>query len=219
MLKEDIIEMYFKDGFKYKEILLLLSSRHHIQVSMRTLHRILENRGLKRKNLKILTRTVVKSISDELKGSASLLGYRAMHKKLVSKGIMVDMETVRLALKELDPVGVETRQKHKLKRRKYSVPGVNYLWHLDGNDKLKYYGFCIHGCIDGQSRKLLWLNVAPSNKDPSLIAKYYIDYVHKVGGTAKIIRGDRGVENAHIAGMQRYFHRTNNNSTASFFIW
>ena len=27
--------------------------------------------------------------------------------------------------------------------------GPNYLWHMDGNDKLKPYGFSIHGCIDG----------------------------------------------------------------------
>lgn len=27
--------------------------------------------------------------------------------------------------------------------------GPNYTWHLDGYDKLKPYGFCIHGCMDG----------------------------------------------------------------------
>ena len=29
------------------------------------------------------------------------------------------------------------------------MQGPNYIWHCDGNDKLKKYGFCIHGCIDG----------------------------------------------------------------------
>ena len=27
--------------------------------------------------------------------------------------------------------------------------GPNFLWHCDGYDKLKPYGLCIHGCIDG----------------------------------------------------------------------
>ena len=26
---------------------------------------------------------------------------------------------------------------------------ANYLWHIDGYDKLKVYGFAIHGDIDG----------------------------------------------------------------------
>lgn len=25
----------------------------------------------------------------------------------------------------------------------------NFLWHIDGYDELKPYGFAIHGCIDG----------------------------------------------------------------------
>ena len=25
----------------------------------------------------------------------------------------------------------------------------NFVWHLDGYDKLKPYGFAIHACIDG----------------------------------------------------------------------
>ena len=31
----------------------------------------------------------------------------------------------------------------------FSRKGPNYLWHMDGYDKLKPYGFCIHGAIDG----------------------------------------------------------------------
>ena len=33
--------------------------------------------------------------------------------------------------------------------------GPNYAWHIDGYDKLKPYGFALHGCIDGYSRKIL----------------------------------------------------------------
>ena len=52
----------------------------------------------------------------------------------------------------VDSEGVEQRSRHRLKRRLYSVPGPNYLWHLDGYDKLKRYGFAIHACVDGFSR-------------------------------------------------------------------
>ena len=29
------------------------------------------------------------------------------------------------------------------------MQGPNYVWHCDGNEKIKKFGFCIHGCIDG----------------------------------------------------------------------
>lgn len=62
-------------------------------------------------------------------------------------------------LRELDPEGSESRKAHRLKRRVYCNPGPNYAWHIDGYDKLKPWGFPIHGGIDGFSRKLLWLKV------------------------------------------------------------
>ena len=32
------------------------------------------------------------------------------------------------------------------------IQGPNEVWHIDGNDKLKKFGFCIHGCIDGYKK-------------------------------------------------------------------
>ena len=70
---------------------------------------------------------------------------------------------MKLLLRELDPDGCQLRKRHKWKRRQYYNPGPNAVWHADGYDKLKPYGFPVHGCIDGWSRKLLWLVVTRSN--------------------------------------------------------
>ena len=67
-------------------------------------------------------------------------------------------------MKELDPVGVDARWRRILRRRLYYSKGPIWVWHLDGYDKLKPFGFEIHGCIDGYSRRVLWLNVLRSNK-------------------------------------------------------
>ena len=40
-----------------------------------------------------------------------------------------------------------------------------WIWHIDGYDKIKPYGFAIHGVIDRFSRKILWLRVASSNNN------------------------------------------------------
>lgn len=62
----------------------------------------------------------------------------------------------------LDPQGAK-RRRRQLKRRVYQnkvwmimhelvlfvEQEPDFVWHLDGYDKLKPYGFAIHGCIDG----------------------------------------------------------------------
>ena len=68
--------------------------------------------GLKRKKLNFDTENVIQCISNELRGSGSSMGYRAMHQKLRGVyNLQVDHETVRLYLKTLDPEGVEERSK------------------------------------------------------------------------------------------------------------
>ena len=58
-------------------------------------------------------------------------------------------DTVRQLLLVLDPDGVMSRKKRRLRRRVYVNKGPHYLVHVDGYDKLKPYGSAIHGAIDG----------------------------------------------------------------------
>ena len=80
-----------------------------------------------------------------------------MHQTLCADDFMVDRETVRILLKVLDANGVELRSSHHLARRTYVSVGPNYLWHIDGYDKIKPYGFAIHGAINGFSRNCIVL--------------------------------------------------------------
>ena len=63
-----------------------------------------------------------------------------------------------------------------------SYQGVNWIWHVDQYDKLSRYGFCIHGGIDGLSRKLIWLKVFTSNSDPWIIGKYFYAVLNSTRG-------------------------------------
>ena len=82
-------------------------------------------------------------------------------------------------LRILDPEGIENRSKYRLKRRVYNVPGPNFIWHIDGYDKLKPFGFAIHSCVDEFSRKVMWLEVGTSNNKPEIICYYYLQTVKK----------------------------------------
>ena len=72
--------------------------------------------------------------------------YLVMHQRLTNDhGHVVTRNVVRQILKVVDPEGVEARSCHRLRRRQYCAKGLNYIWHIDGYDKLKPFGFCIHG--------------------------------------------------------------------------
>ena len=60
----------------------------------------------------------------------------------------VSRELVRNILRQVDPSGVAARQSHRLVRRTYWARGPNYIWHVDGYDKLHSYGFLISGSVD-----------------------------------------------------------------------
>ena len=68
---------------------------------------------------------------------------------------------------------------------------------FDGHDKLKPYGFSIHGGINGFSRRVLWLEVSTSNKMPEVIAKYDLDAV-KRNGLPVNVKADDGIEHTLV---------------------
>ena len=113
----------------------------------------------------------------------------------------------------------------------YLSSGPSHVWHMDGYDKLKPYGMAIHGCIDGYSRKLMWLKVrvlfpvvlhdvtfylqhrllyiiqaSYSNNDPKIVAQYFVQCVKECGHSPKLLRTDCGTENGLSAGIQALFH-------------
>ncbi len=64
----------------------------------------------------------------------------------------------------------------------YHSHGPNFVWHVDGYNKLKPFGIGRRGCIDGFSRSMIWLEAYKTNNDPRLIAGYFMDAVIKAGG-------------------------------------
>ena len=83
----------------------------------------------------------------------------------------------------------------------------NWVWHLGGYNKLKPFGFEIHGCIDGYSRGVLWLNLLRSNKDQKKLCNLFsISLIVMKDVPCRII-ADRGTENVFIAGSQRFLKR------------
>ena len=134
-------------------------------------------------------------------------GYRTVWHTLELEGFRVPRIVVQEIVRELDPEGTELCKSRCLKRRQYHNPGLNYAWHLDGYDKLKPWGFPIHGCIDGFSRRIMWLEVAHSNNLPEYPAIYYLEAGKDLGGCPVEVVTDLGTENGLLASIQSYFRQ------------
>ena len=112
--REKIITHYFHCGLSYTEIISFLFVYHGIQITLRQLNRILRKLGLFRRKFKASITSVISAIQTEL--ASSSFGYRMMHQKLRQKKLVVDRETVRIAIRSLDPEGVIARSRHRLHR-------------------------------------------------------------------------------------------------------
>ncbi len=87
----------------------------------------------------------------------------------------------------------------------YHSRGPNFMWQVDGYNKLKPFGIGISGYIDGFSRSMIWLEAYKTNNDPRLIAGYFMDAVIKSEGCPARVRLDLGTENVNLAEMQTFF--------------
>jgi hypothetical protein len=91
---------------------------------------------------------------------------------LRDRGIPHRREDVREIMREMDPVQHAARSTEATKRREYSVPFVNSLWHMDGHHKLIPWKFVIHGAIDGKSHLVTFLDVADNNRAATVTALF-----------------------------------------------
>ena len=86
-------------------------------------------------------------------------------------------------LHETEPDAVKARRRRRFKRRRFYAAGVNDIWAMDQHDKWgPRFGLWLHNGIDPFISTNNWLKVWWTNKNPRLIAKYFLDYVRKYGG-------------------------------------
>lgn len=115
---------------------------------------------------------------------------------LRSKGLRIQQQRIAASLVRVDPEGSRIRWACLVKRRKYSVPGPNSLWHIDGHHSLINWGFVIHGAIDGFSRMIVFLKCSTNNKKET-VHNLFMASVDTFGIPSRV-RTDRGGENVLV---------------------
>ena len=79
---------------------------------------------------------------------------------------------------------VQRRQRRRFKRKVFHCAGVMDLLTVDQHDKWKKYGLFFHVATDPFTGRIAWLKVWWTNRNPVLIASYYI-------GSARELKGQR----------------------------
>ena len=115
-----------------------------------------------------------------------------------SLGIRVQRSRIRKALVRLDNKNTALKWGIVTTRRKYYIAWPNSLWHLDGHHSLIHLGFVIHGCIDGYSRRVIFLECSSNNLSQTVLNRF-IDATQIDGGrwSSKILV-DYGLENVLV---------------------
>ena len=217
MNREELMVIYFSMGYTAMQIHTFLTMRHGMMFSLRHLRRLMWRLGLYSRGRPSNMNDIVDAITTELNGSGRLLGYRSMWQRLTTLyGLRVSQNVTRLLLGVMDPGGVALRTRGRLHRRQYICRGPNHVWHIDGLDKLKQFGFAVHACIDGFSRKVLWLHVGRSNNNPAIIAGFYLETIKRLNCVPRIVRSDRGTENGRVRLFQIALRLNHNDSLSGY---
>jgi len=85
-------------------------------------------------------------------------------------------------LNELEPIAVAQRKKGRFRRKRFWSAGVMDILTCDQHDKWKRFGLWLHVGLDPYPGRIAWLKVWWCNRNPFLIASYYLEAGRKVGG-------------------------------------
>ena len=215
---EELVRYYFSRNYDYRTILSFSEKFRGVKISKRKLQDLLKSYHFLRRGSQhqVDDQLLRQLILQELDGPGCLLGYRALWRKLQLKYSIRTPRSVQILLCELDMERSRLHQIHRLKRREYLNPGPNcYWWHAAGYNKLKPYGFPMHCCINGFSRRILWLKLTKSNNDPRIIGEFFLNVILERDGCPTLMRTYRGTENGIMATAQCFLRRNDTDSQSS----
>lgn len=111
----------------------------------------------------------------------------------------VPEQVVAEYLKLHEPEAVQARIQRRWKRKRFWSAGVNDVIAVDQHDKWQRFGLFFHIGVEPFAGRIVWLKVWWTNRNPRLIASYYIEAGRQAKGVPLVTQSDPGTENYGIA--------------------
>jgi hypothetical protein len=177
-------------GFSRSTISIMLN------ISRTTLWRRLNEWGMHRARHTLITDNDLTEIIRNVYTRHVHCGVRMMIGHLRRLGIDVPRQRVREILREIDPANSAIRWGMAIRRRVYSVPCSNFLWHIDTHHGLIRWRLVTAGGIDGFSRLIVYLSISNNNRADTVLESF-VRATESYSCPSRV-RGDRGVENYRV---------------------
>ena len=117
---------------------------------------------------------------------------------LQSIGLRIQRQRIRESLMRVDPDNRILHWGAIISRRVYYVPWTNSIWYLDGHHSLICWRMVVHGCIDGFSRKIMFLKCNSNNISETVLQLFLTAVEEHDGLWPSRIQVDKGVENVKV---------------------
>ena len=179
-------------------------------ISRKTLYRRLEKFGISHDDYTPLSSSeldeVVKSIKMDFPNDGEVM----LQAHMLRLGYKVPRASLRASIHRVDHENTVARRSKTIKRRVYSVPHPNAIWHLDGNHKLIRYRLVIHAGVDGFSRTIVYIKCSDNNRAATALESFLSGVT--TFGLPMCVRTDHGGENVDV--WRHMLSATGNNSSS-----
>ena len=194
VIRAEMLEELRDLGFSWTKIGEMLG------VSRWTIHRRVAEYGLANMTgfHNLSDEELDKMVKEFILNHGSTPGQGYVEGYLKSIGFRIQRRRIRESMARVDPHNTALRWGIVVSRRKYHVPWPNSLWHLDGHHSLIRWKLVIHGCMDGYSRRIMFLRCNANNLAETVLG-LFLDAVKTDGNLwPSRIRVDKGVENVLV---------------------
>ena len=165
-------------------------------VSRATIWRRLREAGVAARKYSDISDAALDAIVRDIRHRHPHSGQSMIQGMLTAMGYLLQRYRVRESLQRIDPLGNLLRRHQPISRRRYCVPGPNFLWHIDGHHSLIRWGFVVHGGVDGFSRLIVYLYCSNNNRADTVLELF--QRATTVFGIPSRVRSDRGGENVGV---------------------
>ncbi|KAF8522943.1 hypothetical protein BU17DRAFT_86522 [Hysterangium stoloniferum] len=200
---QEPLRQYYELGLSDVKIAELLKEHYDTNnygLSVITIRRLRKQWGMLSTRQQNHTPETIYNKIYEIRKCFPLRGIEGICKSLrIEHDIRASRQTISQLLRIVEPDEVKQRRRRGFHRHRLWTAGINDVWPQDQHDKWGRFGLWLHAGIEAFSGEINWLKVWWTNKNPRLIAKYYLDTCRRIGGVPIITQSDRGTENYGVA--------------------